>query len=308
MKYVPEEVSSRLATHELAYEAVRNALIAAADRETATFPVVIGHGSDPNNVYAIKSCAVAEIAGLKIGSYWPGNDRLGVPRHNSIIFLFDQDTGRIGAAVEAGHLNAFRTAAADAVAAEILARKDASTLAIFGAGHQAGFEVQALSRIRGITHVLVVARNREKGARFADGLRRGGLEASVCSAEEACRRADIVVTATPSCEPLFEADWVKPGSHVASMGSDTSGKQELPPGLFENASLFCDLPGQSRSIGEFQHAAENLYLAAIGDVLCGRAPGRTDDDEITIFDSSGLSVQDLYVARTVLELVEREQS
>ncbi|MEM9633578.1 MAG: ornithine cyclodeaminase family protein [Pseudomonadota bacterium] len=308
MKYVSEEVSSQLASHELAYEAVRKALIAAADTGTAIFPVVIGHGSDPNNVYAIKSSAVAELSGLKVGSYWPGNDAQGIPRHNSIIFLFDQSNGRIGAAVEAGRLNAFRTAAADAVAADVLARKNASTLAIFGAGHQAEFEVHALTRIRKIKRVLVVARNLEKGAKFTAGLQAAGIQSEVCAAEEACRQADMIVTATPSCEPLFDADWVQPGTHVASMGSDTTGKQELPPALFENASLYCDLPDQSRMIGEFQHAPAPLSLTSIGDVLSGRAPGRTDDDQITIFDSSGLSVQDLYVAEAILDIVSRSEN
>jgi ornithine cyclodeaminase len=92
------------------------------------------------------------------------------------------------------------------------------------------------------------------------------------------------------------------------MGSDTSGKQELPPALFENARLFCDLPVQSRTIGEFQHAPAHSSLTAIGDVLSCRVPGRTDDDEITVFDSSGLSVQDLYVAEAILKTVARGEN
>jgi len=306
MQYVPEKISASLASHEFAFDAVRNALIAASEDGTATFPVVQAHGSDPDNFYAIKSSAVSSLAGMKIGSYWPGNDAHGMPRHNSVILLFDQSCGRIGAAVEAGRLNAYRTAAADAVAAEELARLDARTLAIFGAGHQAEFEVPALARIRDINRVLIVTSNPKKGEAFASSLLNAGIQASCSEAEPACRAADIIVTVTPSKAPLFEADWVQPGTHIASMGSDTTGKQELPPALFDRARLFCDLPSQSRIIGEFQHASPSTEPAAIGDVLTGRLPGRVSDKDITIFDSSGLSVQDLFMAQAVLDRVRQD--
>lgn len=304
MKYVPEEVTAKLASHELAFDAVRAALIAAAEQGTATFPVLQAHGSNPDDFYAVKASAVASLAGMKVGSYWPGNDALGVPRHSSIILLFDQTCGRIGAAVEAGRLNAFRTAAADAVAADALARPDATTLAIFGAGHQAEFEVRALARVRELTRVLVVARDSGKGAAFAAALCEEGIRAEAAEPEAACRAADIIVTATPATAPLFDAAWVRPGTHVASMGSDAVGKQELPPALFEGAHLFCDLASQSRKIGEFQHAEPATELTAIGDVLAGRAPGRRSAEDITVFDSSGISVQDLFIARAVLDLLQ----
>ena len=303
MKYVPEEVSAKLASHEMAYDAVKAALIAAS-QGAAVFPVVLGHGSDPSNTYAVKSSAVGDLAGLKVGSYWPGNDARGMPRHNSIIMLFDQSCGRIGAAVEAGRLNAYRTAAADAVAADALARPDAGTLAVFGAGHQAEFEVRALARIRDLNRVQVVTRNAAKGEAFVAALQDDGIPAELAEAEPACRSADIIVSVTPSTAPLFDAGWVRPGTHVASMGSDSIGKQELPAALFDRAKLFCDLPAQSRIIGEFQHSKESMELTAIGAVLAGKAAGRENAEEITVFDSSGLSVQDLFVARAVLELAE----
>lgn len=235
-----------------------------------------------------------------MGSYWPGNEAHGQPRHNSIIMVFDQSCGRIAAAVESGKLNAYRTAAADAVAADLLARTDASTLAVFGAVHQAKYEVRALSRIRELDKVLLVTRNAEKGERFVAALRDEGISAAQTDAKTACLSADIIVTAMPANKPLFEAAWVKDGTHIASMGSDAKGKQELPPELFKNNRLICDLPAQSRVIGEFQHAAKTIQLFAIGDVLAGRELGRRTSNKITIFDSSGLSVQDLYIAQSVL--------
>lgn len=302
MRYIPEETSAGLASHEMAYDAVKEALIAASEG-AAIFPVVLAHGSAPENGYAIKSSAVADLAGLKVGSYWPGNEALGLPRHNSIIFLFDQTCGRIGAAVEAGKLNAYRTAAVDAVAADVLARPDAETLTVFGAGHQAEYEVRALARIRDLKQVLVVTRNPEKGAAFVAALDAEGIPTELADADPACKAADIIVTVTPATAPLFEAEWVRPGTHIASMGSDATGKQELPTALFARAELFCDLPEQSRAIGEFQHAAPDAPLLPIGHVLSGQHVGRSDSNAITVFDSSGLSVQDLYVAQAVLARV-----
>jgi ornithine cyclodeaminase len=118
------------------------------------------------------------------------------------------------------------------------------------------------------------------------------------------------VAATPSREPLFDAAWVKPGTHVVSMGSDAPGKRELPSELLSRASLFCDLLSQSVQIGEFQHvrdaiAAGVLAVTPIGDVIEKRAPGRRFDNEITVFDSSGISLQDLYMADALLRAKKR---
>lgn len=306
MIFVSEEDSARLITHELAYKAVRAALIAAASEESRVFPAVLGRASDPANTFSVKSGSTPDLTGLKVGAFWSRNPEAGLPRHNSAIILLDQTTGRLRAVIEAGRVNAFRTAAADAVAADLLARPDAETLAVFGAGNQARHEVAALALIRPIRRVHVVARSASRGAELVHELLDAGLEAVAASSEEACRAADIIVAATPSREPLFDARWVRPGTHVASMGSDAPGKQELPPALFAKARLFCDLPSQSIMIGEFQHVrsqieAGDLHLDPIGAVLTGLVPGRTTSDEITVFDSSGISIQDLYIGQMIVD-------
>ena len=308
MLFISEEESAALASHEMAFNAMQEALAAACEAGTANFPVVLGHGSSKQNRFTVKAAATAEFAGLKVGSYWPGNFDRGFPRHNSMILLFDQGSGRLAVAMEAGKLNAYRTAAADAVAANVLARKDAATLVIFGSGHQAAYECAALARIRPLRRVLIVARDRARGSALAASISERGLDARVEEAQAACAAADIIVTATASRAPLFDAEWVRPGTHLASMGSDATGKQEMPVALFPRASLFCDLPSQSRSIGEFQHASAAADLVAIGEVIAGRHPGRKSDREITIFDSSGLSVQDLFIARHVLAARQVSQS
>jgi ornithine cyclodeaminase len=300
MIYVTEAESAALASHELAYSAVREALIAAFDPSAASFPVVVGPIPTKGARFTVKSASVDGLTGLKVGSYFPTNDAVGLPRHNSMILLFDLEHGRIGAIVEGGKLNAYRTAAADAVAVDALARQDARVLALYGAGHQAKYEAEAVARVRTLDKVLVVGRSPQKVAAFVSELREAGLPAEASGAEAAVRAADIIVTVTPSGAPLFEVDWVKPGTHVSSMGSDGPGKQELPPELLAGARLAADLPEQSRRVGEFQHAPTSADIAAIGAVLTGAAPGRIGPDEITVFDSSGIALQDLYMAKAVI--------
>ncbi|MCX7283123.1 MAG: ornithine cyclodeaminase family protein [Novosphingobium sp.] len=304
MKFISEEQSAALVSHEMAFEAAREALVAVVE-DAVMFPAVLAHGSSPTNRFSIKSATTGRFAGLKVGSFWPGNPAIGLPRHNSVILLFDQAVGRIEWVIEAGKVNAYRTAAADAVAADVLARKDASVLAIFGAGNQALFECLALSRIRPIRRVLVVARDGAKGEAFVATLVQHGLAAAQATAQEACEQADIVVTATPARAPLFDAAWVRPGTHVASMGSDAVGKQELPPALFTHAALFCDHPAQAVVMGDLQHfTGEPARIVALGDVLLGRAPGRSSADQITVFDSSGIALQDLTIARKLISAFE----
>ena len=306
MRYIPEAQSSTLVTHEMAFEAIGNAFRAAGAPSSKVFPALIAHGSNPLNRFSVKSGATDVLAGLKMGFIWPGNSAKGLPTHNSVTVLFNQDTGGVHAVIESGVVNAYRTAAADAVATHQLARTNATILAAFGAGNQAGYDCMAIARIRNIEKVLVVNADSARAERFAQRLAVHGLKVERSSAQDACARADIIVTATPAKSPLFEAEWVRPGTHISCMGADGVGKQELPVGIYARAQLFCDLVAQSVVIGEFQHAAAliqagSVSLTQIGAVLSGQARGRSDDQAITIFDSSGIALQDLYIAERLLK-------
>lgn len=306
MIYISEEESAALISYEIAYEAIRAALVAAVSAEGRIFPAVLGRSASATNTFSVKSGSSENLTGVKIGSFWSRNPERGLPRHNSTIVLLDQETGRLSAVVEAGTVNAYRTAAADAVAADLLARKDAKSLTIFGAGNQARYEVMALAQIRPLEIVHVVARTSERRDAFVALLQSSGLNVRVSSAEEAVSSADIIVTSTPAREPLFEAGWVQPGTHVVGMGSDAPGKHELPSGLFAAADLFCDLASQSIMIGEYQHVRDQvtsgeITITPIGEVIQGNAPGRTSDEAITVFDSSGIALQDLYIADALIK-------
>jgi ornithine cyclodeaminase len=306
MHYIPESQSSSVVTHEMAFEAIRQALIAACAESSKIFPALIAHGSDANNRFSVKSGATETLAGLKMGFIWPGNASKGKPTHHSVTVLFNQESGGVHAVIESGVVNAYRTAAADAVATDALARKDAKVLTVFGAGNQAGYDCLALAKIRPIERVLVVNRDAARIEKFKSRLAHLGVPVEMVTAEEGCTRADIIVTATPSKSPLFDSAWIRPGTHISCMGADGAGKQELDPALLERAELFCDLPEQSVAIGEFQHVAPQIAsgavaLTAIGRVLMGQAAGRSSAQSITVFDSSGISLQDLHIAQRILQ-------
>lgn len=310
LRVIPEADALRLATPELAYGAVRQALEAVVSGEAWNNPVVIAPGLNPGESFSLKSGGArpARLAGAKIGAFWPTAPDHGRPRHSSVVVLLDPDTGRAQAVIEAGPMNGRRTAAADAVASDRLARPNARVLAIVGAGAQAAYEAEALVRVRRFERILIASRSPGAAERLAERLRAQGLPAEAASAQAACQAADVVVTATPSRAPLIEPDWVRPGTHVSAMGADQAGKQELPAELLQRASLFADEPGQSRAIGEFQRLGPDTPVTAIGEVLIGRAPGRRDAGEITVFDSSGLALQDLFVAAAVRDAWLAEQA
>lgn len=312
MKIITEAQSSAVAGPAMAFEAVREAFIALADGSAVVNPVASGAGTKEGTGFGIKSGSVRgrDVVGAKIGSYWAGNEAFGVPCHDSTVFLLDPRTGRIEHAIEAGKLNGWRTAAADAVAASVLARPDSRTVSIIGAGHQAEYEIRALCDRMKIERVLIASRSQERAQALAAAVAPAvSTQVQVASLEEACRQADILVTVTPSRKPLFDAGLIRPGTHVAAMGADHFGKQELPVELLHSARLFADYPPQARTLGELQHVAADIdsgrvTVTAIGDVLRGVAAGRRSADDITVFDSSGVAIQDLLVAHRVVELLQ----
>jgi ornithine cyclodeaminase/alanine dehydrogenase-like protein (mu-crystallin family) len=313
IRYIPEEISARVITHELAINAVAAALMAATDPQSTSFPVVLGHSTDRLNRFSIKSATTRRGVGVKIGSYWHRNVSAGLPCHHSCILLFDEKVGRIDTIIEASLANGYRTAAANALAVQHLSRQDASCLAIFGAGNQAYHECAAVVRVRSIERICIVNRDFQRARQFEQQLK--GLDPTIdvriTTQAEAIGEADIIVTATAARSPLFAGDIVRPGTHVSCMGTDAVGKQEIPPSLLRRAVLFCDYLEQSLLIGELQHVSQavrdgELTPTNLGEVLAGRHPGRTDPSAITIFDSSGLALQDLFLAVYLLEEAERQ--
>ena len=296
----------RHATRDLAKQAIREALIAVAGEGSVLLPVSIGAGAPTESMVAVKSGFLQglDLVGLKVGTYWPKNEALCLPNHGSTTLLLEPATGLPRALVNAGALNGLRTAAANALATEVLARVDASNLLIVGTGHQAEYELRALADVRTFERALVWGRSPAKAADFVK--RASDLPFPVRATEDlesAVRSSDVITTVTTSCAPLFPADWVQPGTHISAMGADKCGKQELDSRLLSQAQLFADYPAQSIEIGELQHSA-NSKITALGQVLTDKQTGRASDKAITVFDSSGIALQDIAVANRIYEALE----
>ena len=292
-----------------AFTAVESVFGAMARGDAYNFPVVreaIGHA---DALYGFKSGfdRAGLVLGVKSGGYWPGNADKGLTNHQSTVVLFDADTGQLKAIVAGNYLTAARTAASSSVSIAHLARKDAKVLGMIGAGHQAGFQLRAAAEQRDFERVVAWNPHVEMLPRLAAVAEEIGLPFEAVSAEEVGAQADVIITITSAFEPLMMADWIKPGTHIACMGTDTKGKQEVDAALVAKAAVFTDEVAQSVSIGEAQHAIGTGLIGEdaitpIGAVINGTHAGRTSDDEITLFDGTGVGLQDLAVADVAMRV------
>lgn len=292
-----------------ALASVEAALIALAGEGGGVFPVMQARGFGEGERFGVKSGWLREprALGLKLGSYWASNRKIGRPSHGSTTVLIDPETGYPSGLVASAFLTNLRTAAADALACRALAYSDAARIALFGTGAQAYWEVAAIQRVRPIEEVRIVGRDRtgadQLGRRFADEL---GVRAVVSEGAVACRDATIVVTVTAARGAIVRSEWVAPGTHISAMGADGPGKTELEPALVARGRLFADHVGQSVTLGEFEAALQSglideRQITPLGAVLSGRVLGRRSGADVTIFDSSGVAVQDLTLAAMAIE-------
>ena len=308
MYIVPEAAIDGLLTREDSFRAVQAVFAAMARGAARNFPVVreaIGHA---DALYGFKSGFDREslALGLKSGGFWPGNAAKGLTNHQSTIFLFDADTGQVRAVIGGNLLTALRTAAASAVSVHHLARPDAEVLGMIGAGHQAAFQLRAVLEQRPFRRVVGWNRDPSKLARLAAVAGEFGLPFEAVTLDRLGAEADVIVTILSAFSPVLKAAQVRPGTHLACMGTDTRGKQEVEAALVARASLFTDEVAQAVTIGECQHAvAQGLVTAEaitpLGAVIDGRHPGRRAAEEITLFDGTGVGLQDLAVAAAVLD-------
>ncbi|SNR56451.1 iminosuccinate reductase BhcD [Puniceibacterium sediminis] len=313
MLIVPESKIADLMTPEAAFDAVEATFAAMARKSAYNFPVIreaIGHA---DALYGFKSGFDREslVLGLKSGGYWPGNAEKGLTNHQSTIFLFDADTGKCSAIVGGNLLTALRTAAASAVSIKHLARQDSEVLGMIGAGHQSVFQMQAAVKQRNFKKVIGWNYHPEMLSRLADCAAELGLPFEEVSLETLGRDADVIISITSSFAPTLLDAHVTPGTHIACMGTDTKGKQEVEATLLKRATVFTDEIAQSISIGEAQHAVAAGLIAQsditeIGAVINGTHPGRSSADEITLFDGTGVGLQDLAVAAKVVELAQQK--
>lgn len=302
IRLISDDEVRRLVPLPAAVDLVEQAFQADALGGSQAFAVVRTAVDGHDGIFGIKSGRLFEpdSLGLKAGGYWRANPkRHGIAAHQSTIVLFEPATGRPEALLRANYITEARTGAAGAVAAKALANTDAGVVAVVGAGGQARAQVEALSARFALREVRIAARRPDAARALADAWRaapyRVVVEEDVASA---CRGADIVVTTTPSFDPVVSDDWISPGTHVNAIGSDTTGKGELDARLFERALFFVDSEDQSRTLGEGQRLGERATVAGtLGGVLTGNEAGRVAREDVTVFDSTGVTFQDLVMAR-----------
>ncbi|VAX08828.1 Ornithine cyclodeaminase [hydrothermal vent metagenome] len=309
MIIVPEKEIASLIGREQSFEAVKDVFAAMARKDAYNFPVVreaIGHA---DALYGFKSGfdRSSLALGLKSGGYWPGNMDKGLTNHQSTVILFDADTGKVKALVGGNLLTALRTAAASAVSIKYLAPENSKVLGMIGAGHQSAFQMRAAAEQCDFEKVIGWNYHPEGLPNLEKTANEIGLPFEAVELDDLGARADVIITITSSFSPILLDAQVKGATHIACMGTDTKGKQEVEASLVARATVFTDEVAQAITIGECQHGiADGLLnesdITEIGAVINGAHKGRIMDGEVTLFDGTGVGLQDLAVASSVVDL------
>ena len=235
--------------------------------------------------------------------------RFGLPLIQGVIVLSDAENGFPLALMDSIEITIQRTGAATAVAARYLARRDSKTVTICGCGNQGAVSLNALSKLFSLEIVHAYDIDHERSEHFAQQMARAsGLQVeSIESLADSLETSDIVVTCTPSKQPFIKQEWIRPGTFIAAVGADNEDKQELAPELLSRNTTIVDVVDQAATIGELHHAidaglmAKDDVHAELGEVVAGRKAGRISTDEIIVFDSTGMALQDVIVAAAVFE-------
>jgi len=244
-----------------------------------------------NNIFGIKSISV-----------FPENYKKGISSHQGVILLYEGESGRLLAVLDAEEITAVRTAAVSALATDVLARKDASTLAILGAGVQGRQHLKSISLVRSISKVFIwdIADQYTKAYVEDESKHTDKDIIGASTAKEAVADADIICTVTPSREPILRHAWIKPGTHINAVGACTPKAQELESILVAQSRLYTDCreslfhePGDFLNPKQEGLITEDHVIGELGELLTGKIKGRETDDDITLFKSLGLAIEDL---------------
>jgi ornithine cyclodeaminase/alanine dehydrogenase-like protein (mu-crystallin family) len=241
---------------------------------------------------------------LKTVAVFPDNSARGLDPHQGTVTLYSGETGEVLAVMNASPITAIRTAAVSGVATRVLARPDSTVLAIVGAGHQAHPHIAAMLEAAQFEDIRISSRSRESAERLAADW---PLARAVGSNEEAVRDADVICTVTQSADPVLEYGWLKPGAHINAVGACFPHARELDSETVARSAFFTDRRESCvNEAGDYVIAlaegaiADGHIRAELGEVLAGSAPGRESDDEVTVFESLGIAVEDLASAEYLM--------
>ncbi len=241
------------------------------------------------------------VCGLKWVNVHPGNPLRGLPTVMAKVVLNDPDTGLEWADMDGTFITNYRTGAAGGVAVEVLSRPDAACLGVIGAGEQARTQIAAILKVRPIQKIIICDCARARAQALKDEVAAFyPVQVRLApDSQETALASDILVTVTPSDVPLVMRDWVRSGTHINAIGADAEGKQELDPAILKTARIVVDDWAQASHSGEINvplskgEITPDMVYGSLGEVVAGKKPGRQSPEEITVFDSTGLIIQDL---------------
>jgi ornithine cyclodeaminase/alanine dehydrogenase-like protein (mu-crystallin family) len=303
MRFIDREEVARRLTYEVCIPIVRDAMIAFSRGETKQLLRSILPLSE-GRLFGVMPGAMGghAVFGAKLISVFQQNFTRGIQSHQGLVILFDPESGAPVCALHAGEITAIRTAAASAVATDVLARRDARTMALLGYGEQATTHARAIRKVRAIEFIRVWGRSAERARAFSERMQ---TELAIpvvaaASARDAIADADIICTVTAASEPILQGAWVRPGTHINVVGSGVAGPAEIDNDLVVRSRFFVDSrEGVLAQGAEFLRAkqasliGDNHIVGEIGEVLAGEIEGRRSAAEITVYKSLGHVVQDL---------------
>lgn len=340
VKVLNQEVIEEVLDMKSVIEGVENVYRLKSDERADVWPMIFYEFERGVADMDIKSGYLkdSDIYGLKLVSWYGENKEKGLPMLIGTTLVFDMKTGAPIGLLSAEHVTGMRTGAAGAIGAKYLARKDSEKLLMVGAGHQSTFQIAAsLIALDNIKLVRIVdPMNYENAKILSEKIKNILFEkflskydsseeeyevirkkfdiefAAADNMEEAVRDSDVIITATPSRKPMIMKEWVKPGTHFSCVGSDMEGKQEIDHNIFGGARVFVDDMTQAINVGESEMAIKNGIItkenivSEIGDLILGKSKGRLSDEDITIYDTTGIALQDLMISKLALDIAKRK--
>ena len=323
IKVLSKEDTEKLLKMNDVVNVVENVYRAKSEGKTSVFPLIF-HEFEPGVAdMDIKSGWLKEsgIFGLKLVSWFGENIKKDLPALIGAIMVLDSTTGVPIGILDGAHITGMRTGAAGALGAKYLARPDSETLLVVGAGHVSTFQIAAslllfpelktvmiydpinFDTANNKANTIIDTLNINFGIKVGEKVK----FTAVSDIKEAAGRSDIIITATPSKKPIIMKEWVRPGTHFSCIGADMSGKEEIDPEIFRHARIFCDDIPQCVNVGETEiplstGVINKEYIAGeIGDIIAGKAAGRENNEQITIFDATGIALLDLATAKLALD-------
>ncbi|WP_339317595.1 ornithine cyclodeaminase family protein [Paenibacillus sp. FSL R10-2734] len=295
-----------------------------SDHKTETWPTIFYDFVPGKADMDIKSGYLKKdkVFGHKTVTWFADNEQKNIPTLMGLITVFDAESGQPLGIAEAAFITGIRTGASGAIGAKYLARKESENLLVVGSGNQAIYQIaSALYALPNLKVVRIAARDQVKLKSFVDSLPHRlqsefGMDAgtiifeAVDCLEHAVSNSDIIITVTSSRTPIIKMEWIKKGTHISCIGADMAGKQEIDSRIVSNASIFLDDKEHCMQVGEIEIPlkqgiiTEKNISGEIGDLILGKINGRTDNEQITIFDATGMAILDIYAAKIALQSAE----